>query len=116
MKIFYSVKTILTIVLLMSIQLLNAQSPTTSTPGSDCNFTRTFDASNEGFTSPSIYSSDDDVSFFWSGSSLQETSGQVVRDGSFVSPVYSSVGFGEANVGFSYVAPAGTQYRIRIIT
>jgi len=117
MKFFYSVKTSLFVILLLtSFQLLNAQSPTTVTAGADCNFVRTFNASNEGFTSASIYSSDDDVSFFWTGSLLEENSGLTTRDGSFVSPVYANSGMGETSVGFSFSAPAGTQYRIRVIT
>ncbi len=94
MKIFYSVKTLLTIACLSGIQLVNAQSPTVVTVGTDCNFTRTFNTTDEGFTSPSIYSSDDDVEFNWTGSLLQEASGLISRDGSFVSPVYANNGFG----------------------
>jgi hypothetical protein len=116
MRKIYSVKTVLTIASLVSIHQLNAQSPTTVAQGTECNFTRTFNTTNEGFTAPSIYSSDDDVSFFWTGSLLEENSGQTARDGSFVSPTYANNGIGETNVGFTYSAPAGTQYRIRVIT
>ncbi|MEI9807553.1 MAG: T9SS type A sorting domain-containing protein [Bacteroidota bacterium] len=103
---------------ILSSILLNAQGPTTVTVSADCNFIRNFDASDEGFSSPSIYSSDDNVSFFWNAGSgaLVETSGLINRTGSLISPVFLNTMSGQSVVGFTYAAPAGTEYRIRVIS
>jgi hypothetical protein len=105
-------------VLLFIVFTAAAQSPTTVTVSSDCNFIRNFNASDEGFSSPSIYASDDHVSFFWNSTAgaLLETSGLTNREGSLISPVFLNTLSGQAVVGFTYSAPAGTEYRIRVIS
>ncbi len=95
-----------------------AQSPTIVTTATNCTVFRNFNASDEGFSAPSIYSDANDVAFFWNaglGAEL-ESSGLTVRNGSLISPVYIQSEDGRATIGFSYVAPAGTEYRIRIIS
>jgi len=98
--------------------LLIAQSPTTVVASADCNFIRDFNTTDEGFSSPSIYSNDDNVSFFWNSGSgaLVESSGLVTRTGSLISPVFLSTMGGQTVVGFTYSAPAGTEYRIRVVS
>jgi Secretion system C-terminal sorting domain len=95
-----------------------AQYPTIVTAATNCNIFRNFNNSDEGFSSPSIYSSGDDVSFFWNGGEGAEieSSGLTVRSGSLISPVYVQSEPGRVTLGFKYVAPPGTEYRIRIIT
>lgn len=95
-----------------------AQFPTTVTDVSTCVVFRNFNTSDEGFSSPSIYSGDDDVSFFWNqaaGAEI-ESSGLVARRGSLISPQYLNSLDGQLTVGFRYEAPAGTEYRIRVIS
>jgi len=98
--------------------LVNAQNPTTVTTANNCSVFRNFNSSSEGFSSPSIYSTGDDVSFFWnSGTGNEvENSGLVFRTGSLISPIYFNSAPGEVTVGFSYAAPANTQYRVRVIS
>lgn len=96
----------------------SAQFPTTSTNVSGCNVFRNFNTSDEGFSSPSIYSDANDVSFFWNstlGAEI-ENSGLNGRTGSLISPIYVLAETGQTTVGFKYEAPVGTEYRIRIIT
>jgi hypothetical protein len=96
----------------------SAQSPTTSTNVTGCSVFRNFNTSNEGFSSPSIYSDANDVSYFWNstlGAEI-ENSGLNGRTGSLISPVYTLAETGQTTIGFKYEAPAGTEYRIRIIT
>lgn len=95
-----------------------AQYPTTTINASNCSVFRNFNTSDEGFSSPSIYSSDQDVSFNWSPSigAEIESSGLATRSSSLISPIYTLAGQGQATVGFRYAAPAGTQYRVRIIS
>jgi len=97
---------------------LNAQSPTTVIVSSDCNFIRNFNTTDEGFSSPSIYSSDDNVSFYWNAGAgaLVENSGLVNREGSLISPVFLNTLGGQTVVGFTYSAPPVTEYRIRVIS
>lgn len=95
-----------------------AQSPTTTITANNCNVFKTFTTSDEGFSSTSIYSSDQDVAFNWNptlGAEI-ESSGLATRQASLISPIYTLSGQGQATVGFKYAAPAGTEYRIRIIT
>ena len=95
-----------------------AQYPTTTVTANSCNVFKTFTTSDEGFSSPSIYSNDNDVSFFWNsnlGAEI-ESSGLATRQGSLISPIYMLGSQGQATVGFKYAAPAGTEYRIRIIS
>ncbi len=95
-----------------------AQFPTTTTNVSNCSVFRNFNTSDEGFSSPSIYSDANDVSFFWNptaGAEI-ENSGLNGRTGSLISPVYTLAETGQTTIGFRYEAPVGTEYRIRIIT
>jgi len=96
----------------------NAQFPTIVTPANNCTVFRDFNVSDEGFSSPSIYTSAEDVSFFWNaGSGAEiESSGLAVRNGSLISPVYFQTVNGQVTVGFSYSVPVGTEYRLRIIS
>ncbi len=119
MKLLYSAKaTLLCYVCLSSASFLAAQSPTTVNPSAGCSFVFNFNSSDEGFSSPSIYSDDDDVSFFWNATdgALVDNSGISNRDGSLISPIYPNSLNGQTIVGFTYSAPAGTDYRIRIIS
>jgi hypothetical protein len=95
-----------------------AQSPTSVFESNACTFVHNFDASPEGFTSPSIYSNDNDVSFFWISAfgAWIEHSGLGERSASIISPVYTNLTDGMVNVGFSYFVPSGTQFRIRVIS
>jgi hypothetical protein len=114
MKKFYS----LIGIAMLLCQASYSQSPTTVFVSSDCNFVRDFNSSDEGFSSPSIYADDENTSFYWSASTgaLIETSNLTVRDGSVISPMFLNTMSGQTIVGFSYVAPAGSQYRIRVIS
>jgi hypothetical protein len=106
------------VMLLIISALAKAQSPTSVFTSSDCNTVRNFDASDEGFSSPSIYSNDDNVSFYWhaSAGALVDSSGLPAREGSVISPLFINNMSGQTVVGFSYSAPVGTQYRIRVIS
>jgi Secretion system C-terminal sorting domain len=114
MKKFYSFLVVAICISVFSF----AQSPTSVFVSSDCNFIRNFDSTDEGFSSPSIYSDDNDVSFFWNSTSgsLVESSGLGIRQGSLISPVFLNTLSGQTVVGFTYSAPVGTEYRIRIIS
>jgi len=111
-------KFLLSIACIASGMAVLAQAPTIVTPASNCSVFRNFSASDEGFSSPSIYSSAEDVSFYWNaGAGAEiENSGLTVRNGSLISPVYFQTVNGAVTVGFSYFAPPGTEYRIRVIT
>ncbi len=95
-----------------------AQNPTIVTTASNCTVFRSFDVSDEGFSSPSIYSDGNDVSFYWNtgGGAEIESSGLLLRSASLISPVYFQTIEGQVTVGFSYSAPAGTEFRVRIIS
>lgn len=105
-------------VLIAGALVSQAQNPTSVFVSSDCNFVRDFDASDEGFSSPSIYADDENTSFYWTAATDAwiESSGLAARDGSLISPVYLNTMGGQTAVGFSYNVPAGTEYRIRIIS
>ena len=95
-----------------------AQYPTTQTNITGCSVFRNFNTSDEGFSSPSIYSSDQDVQFNWNplaGAEI-ENSGLNGRTGSLLSPAYTLSETGQTTIGFKYEVPVGTEYRIRIIT
>lgn len=111
-------KFLLSIVLITFVVAARTQTPTIVTPATNCFVFRNFNASDEGFSSPSIYSGSDDVSFFWDATAGAEieTSGLTVRSGSLISPVYLQAAPGNVTLGFRYEAPAGCEYRIRIIT
>jgi len=106
------------IISLLFVYSATAQSPTFVFTSSDCNFIRDFTLSDEGFSSPSIYSNDNDVSFFWNSGAgaLIESSGLTSRTGSVISPVFLNTLNGQTVVGFTYNVPAGTEYRIRVIS
>lgn len=108
-------------ILLMAVAVITgiaagAQSPTTVTTVTTCRTFANFNATNEGFSSPSIYSDANDVAFNWTGTEQVESSGLTVRTASLISPIYIQSVQGSATVGFRYSAPMGTEYRIRIIT
>jgi hypothetical protein len=114
-------KTVLTACCLFSLGQIRAQSPTTVTPGSSCTVVQDFNTTAGSFTAPSIYR-DNSYSFNWNGPGAN---GQFVSspdptvapyEASIISPVYANTAApGTADVGFSFSAPAGTLYRLRII-
>ena len=96
----------------------SAQFPTTTAPSNNCVVFKTFTTSDEGFSSSSIYSDANDVSFNWNailGAEI-ESSGLATRNASLISPIYLNTGAGQLTLGFKYAAPAGTEYRVRIIS
>ncbi len=109
---------LLSTMLIISVLAVKAQYPTTVTPATNCSVFRNFNNSDEGFSSPSIYSDANDVSFFWNAAAGAEieSSGLSVRTGSLISPSYFLNEEGRVTVGFYYIAPAGTEYRIRVIS
>ena len=111
-------KSLLIVIMITTGFVAWAQSPTVVTTANDCVVFRNFNSSDEGFSSPSIYSNSEDVSFFWNaGAGAEiENSGLAVRNGSLISPVYVLSVAGQVTIGFSYSAPAGTEYRIRVIS
>ena len=56
---------VLSLLLIVASTLTLAQNPTTVSAASNCTFITDFDTDNRGFTSPSIYSDDNNTSFFW---------------------------------------------------
>jgi len=96
----------------------SAQSPTYVTPANNCVTFRNFNSFDEDFSSPSIYSDGNDVSFFWNAAAGAEveSSGLAVRTASLISPEYIQSPAGYITVGFFYSVPPGTEYRIRIIS
>jgi len=122
MKHIYSLfKTVLTAGFLLSISQLKAQNPTTVTQGNACTVVQDFNTTTGGFTTPSIYR-DDSYSFDWTGPA---TNGEFVSssaptvapyEASIISPVYPNTALDATiDIGFSFTAPAGTLYRIRVI-
>ena len=95
-----------------------AQSPTITTNVQGCTVFKNFDKSNEGFSSPSIYSDANDAAFIWNvGAGAEiENSGLNGRTNSLISPPYTLNETGQTTIGFRYQAPAGTEYRIRVIS
>ena len=96
-----------------------AQFPTTTTTVTNCSVFRNFNQFNENFSTPSIYSNANDVSLFYNSTqgALVETSGITgTREGSVISPGYLNSTDNEVTIGFYYQAPAGTEYRIRVIS
>jgi hypothetical protein len=96
----------------------NAQYPTTVIASGNCAPFARFTNSDEGFSSASIYSDANDVSFNWNSilGAEVETSGLSTRNASLISPVFTNVQTGQVTLGFRYIAPAGTEYRVRIIS
>lgn len=95
-----------------------AQAPTVVTTATNCTVFRNFNTSDEGFSSPSIYSDGNDVAFNWNaGAGAEiESSGLGARSASLISPVYVLSLEGRVTVGFRYVAPLNTEFRIRVIS
>lgn len=96
----------------------SAQSPTIVTPATNCFPYHNFNTTDEGFSSPSIYSDGNDVAFNWiaaTGNQI-ESSGLTVRNASLISPVYLQTIPGQSTVGFKYEVPNGAEFRIRIIS
>jgi hypothetical protein len=122
MKHIYSLfKTFLTASLILGVSQLRAQNPTTVTQGNACSVVQDFNTTTGGFTTPSIYR-DDSYSFDWTGPAA---TGQFVSssaptvapyEASIISPVYPNTALDATiDIGFSFTAPAGTLYRIRVI-
>lgn len=95
-----------------------AQNPTTVVPADNCKVVQDFNGGDGSFRSPSIYSGDDDVSFYYdaAGGLWSETNGLANRDASLISPVYANKLTGSVTVGFKYQAPPNAEYRIRVIS
>jgi Secretion system C-terminal sorting domain len=96
-----------------------AQYPTTVSAANNCNVFRNFNNSDEGFSSPSIYSDGNDLSFFWNaglGAEIESSGFNGQRSASLISPVYIQTDPGVVTVGFKYNVPNGTEYRIRVIS
>lgn len=111
-------KNLLLSVVILTAIAANAQFPTTVSNANNCSVFRNFNASHEGFSSPSIYSDPNDVSFYWDaalGAEI-ETSQLTMRTGSLISPIYVQTEPGVATLGFKYSVPLGTSYRVRIIS
>jgi hypothetical protein len=94
-----------------------AQNPTTVMPADNCKVIENFNEDAGGFRSPSIYSGDDDVSFYYEAAAglWSETNGLSNREASIISGVYANNLYGSITVGFKYAAPRNAEYRIRVI-
>lgn len=110
-------------ILLLSTMILtaiavDAQDPTIVSNANNCSVFRNFNTYHEDFSSPSIYSNPNDVSFFWDNAAGAEieNSELTMRTASLISPVYIQSEPGVATIGFKYAAPLGTSYRMRIIS
>jgi Secretion system C-terminal sorting domain len=125
MKHFYSnfFRTLLLASLISYINQANAQNPTTVVSSNTCTVVQNFnDGLNTNFTSPSIYSDQYDYEFDWTnsgGNGMMVSSSQatlVPYETSLISQAYlNSAPDGTVSVGFTYSAPPGTLYRIRVI-
>lgn len=111
-------KTLLLATLLSGLSTVTlAQNPTTVVPADNCKVVEDFNNGNGAFRSPSIYSGDDDVSFYYDAAAglWSETNGLSNRDASIISGVYANKQTGSLTVGFKYEAPPNAEYRIRVI-
>ncbi len=117
MKPIYTTRAIAFLFILFPL-LSSSQQPTTVVNSSNCNFTYTFNTTDEGFSSPSIYSDANDFGLFWNGANLSETTGANFsnRTASTISGIFMNTESVRTTVGFDYTVPAGTEYRIRIIS
>lgn len=108
------------IALLLIGSTVRAQNPTSWTVSSDCNFTIDFNINDGGFSSPSIYSGDDDFEMLYDYTNgwWEETSGRIagVGETSIISPFFINPADNTTVVGFYYEAPPGSQYRVRVVT
>jgi len=100
---------------------VSAQSPTTVLNSNACEVVQNFNTTNGAFTSPSIFTIDD-YSFNYSGagpSGMYVSSSAPIATpvrSSLISPIYPNTALnGTAIIGFTYTAPAGTLYRIRVL-
>lgn len=111
-------KSLLFAIMLISGFVAFAQYPTVVTTATNCTVFRNFNTSDEGFSSPSIYSDNNDVAFNWNAAAGAEieSSGLVTRGASLISPTYVQSVNGQVTVGFRYSAPMGTEYRIRVVS
>ncbi len=111
-------KFLLLIIATTSAFFAHAQFPTTVLPANNCVVFRNFNISDEGFSSPSIYSDANDVSFNWNSTAGAEieSSGLGSRTASLISPIYLNPDPGQITLGFKYAVPSGTEYRVRIIS
>lgn len=112
-------KTILSTLLLTALATGSfAQNPTTVINSTDCNVVEDFNLDRGGFTSYSLYAGRNQVEFYYqpapAGYWIQNNNVSR-REASIISGVYTSPMSGMAIVGFKYEAPAGSDYRIRII-
>ena len=111
-------KFLLSTILIVSGTVAIAQHPTFVSPATNCTVFRNFNTSDEGFSSPSIYSDGHDVSFFWNAAAGAEieSSGLATRNASLISPVFVQNEPSHITIGFKYNVPVGTEYRLRIIS
>jgi Secretion system C-terminal sorting domain len=118
MKLFYSVKKGFAFLLMIIPLFVTAQQMTTVVPSVNCNFAYTFNTTDEGFSAPSIYSDPNDFGLYWNGSQLQEVTGSFLtnRTASTISGIYLNTEMNRTTIGFDYTVPAGTEYRIRVVS
>jgi hypothetical protein len=118
MKPVYTTLTSLCLLSLFIPFASGAQQLTTVVTSANCVFTYSFNTTDEGFSSPSIYSDDNDFGLYWNGSLLAETAGAALtnRTASTISPIFTNTEISRTTLGFDYSVPAGTQYRIRIVS
>jgi Secretion system C-terminal sorting domain len=112
-------KLLLIVIVCASALAVAAQNPTTVSTANNCDLFRNFNNSDEGFSSPSIYSDGNDLSFFWNavaGAEIENSGFNGQRSASLISPVYIQTDPGVVTVGFKYNVPSGTEYRIRVIS
>lgn len=108
--------------LVMALSIISmtslAQNPTFVFVSTSCNFVQDFTNDDGGFTSPSIYSDDNNTEFNWeiSQNAWIESSGLTARIGSLISPAFINTLTGQTTVGFFFNMPAGTEYRIRVLS
>jgi len=125
MKHFYSVyKRIIAVLPLILAVTVNAQNPTTVVPGTTCTVVQNFNSSalTTQFSSPSIHAGEYDYQFLWkdeggngilvssSAANFPGYEASLISDGFF-----NTAPDGTVSVGFTYSAPPGTLYRIRVI-
>ena len=111
-------KILLLSTLILTAIAVNAQSPTGVSNANNCSVFRNFNNYHEDFSSPSIYSSPNDVAFNWDAVAGAEIENSQLgnRMASLISPIYVQSEAGAATIGFKYSAPLGTSYRLRVIS
>ncbi len=100
------------------LQVTIAQNPTTVDSSDECGVVQDFNNDMGDFSSPSIYSNDNDAPFYWydTANAWIEDHGLVARSASIISGVYQNPTEGYTIVGFYYEAPLGSEFRIRVVT